>query len=34
MGLRSIDALFKEFRDILLTLARGFADFDNRQDPQ
>ena len=25
---RSIDALFKEFRDLLQPLARGFADFD------
>ena len=29
MGHRSIDAQFKELRDILLPLARGFADFDN-----
>ena len=29
MGHRSIDAQFKEFRDMLLPLARGFADFDN-----
>ena len=28
MGHRSIDAQFKELRDILLPLARGFADFD------
>ena len=29
MGHRSIDAQFKELRNILLPLARGFADFDN-----
>ena len=29
MGHRSIDAQFKELRDILLPVARGFADFDN-----
>ena len=29
MGHRSIDAQFKELRDIFLPLARGFADFDN-----
>ena len=29
MGQRSIDAQFKELRDILLPLVRGFADFDN-----
>ena len=29
MGHRSIDAQFKELRDILLPLARGFAEFDN-----
>ena len=29
MGHRSIDAQFKELRDILLPLTRGFADFDN-----
>ena len=29
MGHRSIDAQFKELRDILLPLARGLADFDN-----
>ena len=29
MGHRSIDAQFKEFRDISLPLAHGFADFDN-----
>ena len=29
MGHRSIDAQFREFRDILLPLALGFADFDN-----
>ena len=29
MGHRSIDAQFKELRDISLPLARGFADFDN-----
>ena len=29
MGHRSIDAQFKELRDILLPLARAFADFDN-----
>ena len=29
MGHRSIDAQFKELRDILLPLARGFAVFDN-----
>ena len=29
MGHRSIDAQFKEVRDILLPLARGFADYDN-----
>ena len=28
MGHRSIDAQFKELRDILLPLTRGFADFD------
>ena len=29
MGHRSIDAQFKEFRNISLPLGRGFADFDN-----
>ena len=29
MGHRSIDAQFKVLRDILLPLARGFADFEN-----
>ena len=29
MGHRSIDAQFKELRNMLLPLARGFADFDN-----
>ena len=29
MGHRSINAQFKELRDIMSPLARGFADFDN-----
>ena len=29
VGHRSIDAQFKELRDVLLPLARGFAEFDN-----
>ena len=32
MGHHSLDAQFKELRDTLSPLARGFADFDN-QDP-
>ena len=29
MDHRSVDAQFKELRDVLLPLARGFAEFDN-----